>query len=188
VLSETARRTLAAIRGRDARELVRDYYLDQRFRRDVFARGNRQVGPDERAARLLSSTFALARPLPAIRYTITTPAGSVTCDNPAARAIVAELTAGRLARTEDLKVLLTLCAAGDIMPAEPEDASVANLNRALCARVDGPEEIRWLALPCGTAMEVDPGLLRTLRDGQSIDDDRFPGWRHFLACHGAYRE
>jgi hypothetical protein len=23
-----------------------------------------------------------------------------------------------------------------------------------------------------------------LRDGQSIDDDRFPGWRHFLACHG----
>jgi len=57
---------------------------------------------------------------------------------------------------------------------------VADLNRALCGRVDGPEEIRWLALPCGTAVEIDPGLLRALRDGQPVDG----GWRHFLACHG----
>ncbi len=122
----------------------------------------------------------LARPVPAIRYTMTTPAGSFTYDSPAARAIVAELNAGRLARTEDLKTLLTLCAAGDIMPAEPGHASVADLNRALCGRVDGPEEIRWLALPCGTAVEVDPGLLRALRDGRPLDD----GWRHFFAAHG----
>ncbi|MGB9645616.1 MAG: hypothetical protein WCB44_10905, partial [Stellaceae bacterium] len=162
------------------RELVRDYYLDQRFRCDVFARSNRQLGPDERAGRLLSSAFALARPVPAIRYTMTTPAGSLTYGSSAARAIVAELIAGRLARTENLKTLLTLCAAGDIMPAESGQASVAALNRALCGRVDGPEEIRWLALPCGTAVEVDPGLLRALRDGQPVDD----GWRHFLACHG----
>jgi hypothetical protein len=33
-------------------------------------------------------------------------------------------------------------------------------------------------------VEVDPGLLRALRDGQSIDDGRFPGWREFLATHG----
>ena len=180
VLDEAARKTLGAITDPDARELVRDYYLDQRFRRDVFARDNRQFGPDERAGRLLSSTFALARPVPAIRYTMTTPAGSVTYDSPAARAIVAELTAGRRARTRDLKTLLTLCAAGDIMPAEPGHASVADLNQALCGRVDGPEEIRWLALPCGTAVEADPGLLRALRDGQPVDD----GWRRFLACHG----
>ena len=180
VLDEAARQKLGAITDPDARELVRDYYLDQRFRCDVFARSNRQLGPDERAGRLLSSTFALARPVPAIRYTMTTPAGPLTYDSPAARAIVAELTAGRLARTEDLKTLLTLCAAGDIMPAEPGHASVADLNRALCGRVDGPEEIRWLALPCGTAVEVDPALLRALRDGQPVDD----GWRHFFACHG----
>ncbi len=184
VLDQAARQTLGAITDPNARELVRDYYLDQRFRCDVFARGNRQLGLDERAGRLHSSTFALARPVPAIRYTMTTPAGSLTYDSPAARAIVAELDAGRLARTDDLKTLLTLCAAGDIMPAEPGHASVADLNRALCGRVDGPEEIRWLALPCGTAVEVDPGLLRALRDAQSIDDSRFPGWREFLASHG----
>jgi SAM-dependent methyltransferase len=180
VLPEAARQTLEAITERDARELVRDYYLDQRFRCDVFARGNRQLGLGERARRLLSSTFALARPVPAIRYTMTTPAGSLTYDSPAARAIVAELNAGRLARTEDLKTLLTLCAAGDIMPAEPGHAAVADLNRTLCRRVDGAEEIRWLVLPCGTAVEVDPGLLRALRDGRPLDD----GWRGFLASHG----
>ena len=180
VLDKAARQTLAAITDSDARELVRDYYLDQRFRCDVFARGNRQLGRDERAGRLLSSTFALARPMPTIRYTMTTPAGSLTYDSPAAQAIVAELDAGRLARTDDLKTLLTLCAAGDIMPAETGHASVADLNRALCGRVDGPEEIRWLALPCGTAVEVDLGLLRALRDRRPVDD----GWRCFFASHG----
>ncbi|MGA7867356.1 MAG: class I SAM-dependent methyltransferase, partial [Stellaceae bacterium] len=138
VLDEAARQKLGAITDPDARELVRDYYLDQRFRCDVFARSNRQLGPDERAGRLLSSAFALARPVPAIRYTMTTPAGSLTYGSSAARAIVAELIAGRLARTENWKTLLTLCAAGDIMPAESGQASVAALNRALCGRVDGP--------------------------------------------------
>jgi hypothetical protein len=61
---------------------------------------------------------------------------------------------------------------------------VAKLNRAVFNRVGGPEEIRWLALPCGTAVEVDPGLLRALSDGRPVDENRFPGWRHFLACHG----
>ncbi len=77
VLDEAARRKLGAITDPDARELVRDYYLDQRFRCDVFARSNRQLSPDERVGRLLSSAFALARPVPAIRYTMTTPAGLV---------------------------------------------------------------------------------------------------------------
>jgi SAM-dependent methyltransferase len=184
VLDEAARRTLAPIEERDRRELIRDYYLDQRFRCDVFARGSRQLGPGEQAGRLLASTFALARPLPTIRYRMATPVGPLTYDSPAARAIVAALARGRPAGAKDLTTLLTLSAAGDIMPAEAGRALVDDLNRVLCGRVDGPEEIRWLALPCGSAVEVAPGLLRALRDGQSIDDNRFPGWRHFLACHG----
>ena len=184
VLDEAACHTLAAITQSDARELVRDYYLDQRFRCDVFARGNRQLCPDERAGRLLSSTFVLARPVPAIRYRTPTPAGSFAYDSPPAREIVAALAAGQPASTEDLKTFLTLSAAGDIVPAEPGRTSVDDLNRILLGRVDGAEEIDWLALPCGTAVAVDPDLIRALRDGQSIDDSRFPGWRHFLASHG----
>jgi hypothetical protein len=193
VLDEAARKMLAIINGQDARELVRDFYLDQRFRCDVFSRGNRRLGADERAGRLVSSTFALARPVPAIQYTTTTPAGPLVYDTPAARAIIAALARGarslagaasNSATAQDLNTILTLCAAGDMMPAEPGNAPVGDLNRILCGRLDGPEEIRWLALPCGTAVEVDRGLMRLLRDGGEIDDDRFPGWRGVLASHG----
>lgn len=194
VLDEKAQNTLAAIPDEDARELVRDFYLDQRFRCDVFARGNRRLDPEERAARLHSSTFALARPVPAIRYQAAAPGRSAAYDNPAARAIVATLAAGprsfagpapNSSAAEDLlKNMLTLCATGDILPVEPGGAPVGALNRALGGRLDGPEEIRWLALPCGTAVALDRSLIRLLRDGEEIDDDKFPGWRSFLASHG----
>jgi len=49
LLTEQAREKLAAITDAN----VRDYYLDQRFRCDVFGRGNRQLGPEERAERIL---------------------------------------------------------------------------------------------------------------------------------------
>ena len=195
VLSEAARETLDTISERDTRELVRDFFLDQRFRRDVFARHHQHLHRDERARRLFSSTFALARPLPAIRYSTASSAGTaIAYDNPATRAIVRALAAGPgslrgglapdTASEEAQKALLTLCAAGDIMPVEPSSVGVTDLNRILCRRIDGPEEIRWLALPCGTAMEVDRGVMRLLRDTGEVDDMLFPGWPGFLASHG----
>lgn len=194
VLSKAAREKVAAVSNEEIRELVRDFCLDQRFRRDVFARGNRRLGAGERADYLLSTAFALARPASTIRYSTTAPAGSLAYDGPAARAIVDGLRAGpqpirRLgpnqASAKDLlESALTLCAAGDIMPVEAGRAQVAALNRALLGRLDGPEEIRWLASPCGTALELDLGLIRLLRDGEDIDDGRFPGWRDLLASHG----
>jgi SAM-dependent methyltransferase len=189
LLDETARGALSGIEDSDARELVRDYYLDQRFRSDVFGRTNRRLEPGERTMRLLSSAFALARPVPDIRYTMRTPGGLVGGDSPAARKIVGALAAGPrsmmgLLAAEDLSTVLDLCAIGDIIPVEAQNAKVADLNCALCARVDGPDEIRWLALPCGTAVEIDPWLIRQLRDGAEIDDKRFPSWRDFLASHG----
>ena len=195
VLSDAARETLDTISEPDTRELVRDFFLDQRFRRDVFARHNQRLDRDERARRLFSSTFALARPLPAIRYSTASSAGTaIAYDNPATRAILRALAAGPSslrgglapdnASEEAQKALLTLCAAGDIMPVEPSSVGVTDLNRILCRRIDGPEEIRWLALPCGTAMEVDRGVMRLLRDTGEVDDMLFPGWPGFLASHG----
>ena len=152
VLSEKARETLAAIADEDIRELVRDFFLDQRFRRDVFVRGNRQLDPEERRNGLLASNFALARPAAAIGYSITTPAGPYPYDNPAARAIVAALAEGPRGlvglapdpvSAEDLLVnILLLCAVGDAIPVEPGLASVEALNRVIFRRLDGPEEIR----------------------------------------------
>jgi SAM-dependent methyltransferase len=194
VLSEAARKTLDSISEPETRELLRDFFLDQRFRRDVFTRHDQRLDREERARRLFSSTFALARPLPAIRYSTASPAGAaITYDNPATRAIVRALSAGPgplsclapdNASEEALNALLTLCAAGDIVPVEPSCAGVTDLNRILCSRLGGPEEIRWLALPCGTAVEVDHGLMRLLRDTGTVDETRFAGWPDFLASHG----
>lgn len=187
VLDKPAREILAAITDGDARELVRDYYLDQRLRCDVFARGNRRLDAGERAERLVASTFALARPLCEIRYRTVTAAGPLNYDGRGARAIVAALAGGPgslSAGAHELKAMLTLCAAGDIMPAEPGCVPVRDLNRAICASVDEPEQIGWIALPCGTAVAVEPSLLRLLRDDREIDEMRFPGWAGFLASHG----
>ena len=194
VLGESAREILGAIPDADLRELVRDFYLDQRFRCDVFARGSRRLDGEQRCDALLASTFALARPAAAIRYSAATPAGCHPYNNPTARAIVGALADGPrslvgaapvLAPPHHLATnLLLLCAVGDVMPVEPGRAPVETLNRAIFRRLDGPEEIHWLTLPCGTALDVDPGLMRRLRDGEKINEDEFPGWRGFLASHG----
>ena len=93
VLSEAARGMLLRSSPSDARELVRDFFLDQRFRSRRLRPGQPAARSGRTSRRLLSSTFALARPRPAIRYTTRLPAGAFSYDNPAARAIVDE--AGR---------------------------------------------------------------------------------------------
>ncbi|HEY3909715.1 MAG TPA: class I SAM-dependent methyltransferase [Stellaceae bacterium] len=190
VLTEPAREVLAGIADPDVRELIRDFFLDQRLRCDVFERGNRRLGAEERERRLSAGTYALARPAAGIRFSTPTPSGERPCDTATARAIIAALAngpstlAGLAAGPELVDTILALCAAGAAMPVEPGQASVGTLNRALWRRLDSPEEIRWLALPCGTAVEADPGLLRLLHESLEIDDERFPGWRDFLAAHG----
>jgi SAM-dependent methyltransferase len=191
VLSEAARAVLATIADANAREMIRDFCLDQRFRCDVFARGNPSLHPDERTDRLLSSTFALARPVCSIRYTMPTPAGPLSYDQPVTRMIIEALAAGPRTfseannATEVSGALMTLCATGDIIPVEPGSADIGNLNRLLSSRVGRPDEIHWLALPCGTALEVDRELMALVRDGEKIDDMKFPGWRQLLAAHAA---
>jgi SAM-dependent methyltransferase len=194
VLSKNAREMLSAIADDNLRELLRDFYLDQRFRCDVFARDNRRLSGEQRCNALLARTFALARPAAAIRYSAATPTGFRPYTNPVARSIVGALANGPRSLAEispipapaqDLATnILLLCAVGDTMPVEPGHASVETLNRAVFRRLEGPEEIRWLTLPCGTALKVDLSLMRRLRDGEKIDEDEFPGWRGFLASHG----
>ncbi len=195
VLSDIARETLAGIDDPDGRELVRDFFLDQRLRCDVFARGNcRRLGAEERAGRLLSGSYALMRPINEIRYATPTPAGELAYGSPAATALVAALAEGPrgvadLPLAPDLlETILTLCAAGDARPVESGGESVAKLNRAIGQRLGGDEDIGWLALPCGTALEIDRGLLRLLRNGLRIDDERYPGWLDFLASHGLFAQ
>jgi SAM-dependent methyltransferase len=193
VLGRRAQKLVADIADPDRRELVRDFCLHQRFRCDVFARDAATLAPAEQRQRLLTAGLALARPPEAIAYEMPTPAGRVRYDNAAARTIIASLRSGirtladiptGFAATRDLIAnMLALCAAGDVRPAETTRTPVGPLNRALRRRLGRNDEIPAIALPCGTALDIDHELLGLLRGGDG-DGGMGAGWREFLALHG----
>jgi SAM-dependent methyltransferase len=195
VLGRDSRKLLAAISNADVREMARDFLINQFFRCDVFSRAGRQMKEDERRHRLCASTFALARPRRAIKYTMTSPAGRLRFGNPAARGIVSGLSAGPASLAEIiakstlpgqdvLANLLVLCAAGAVWPVEQRRTSVSALNEAIRRRLGGPEELLYLALPCGTALAVDDVLLRLLRGGRQAGVGKHGDWQEFLRSHG----
>jgi SAM-dependent methyltransferase len=193
VLGQAARKTLAAIADLDARALARDFLIDQFFRRDVFVRDSRALDENERRSQLLTACFALTRPASAIEFTTETPAGHLRYDNGIARDIVAALTGGpcslahistvlALAPQDVLANALVLSATGALRPVERCRTPIPNLNEAIYRRLGGPEEIRFLALPCGTALPIDDTLLRLIKG--NMKESEFGEWRDFLAAHG----
>jgi hypothetical protein len=58
---------------------------------------------------------------------------------------------------------------------------VAKINTALSRRLGGPEEIPYLALPCGTTIGINDKIRLLLR-GQRDGDEEFGAWRDFLAA------
>ncbi len=163
VLGRAAREALRAIEDPDVRELARDFFIDQFFRRDVFVRGGERLDEAERRRRLFESAWFLARPANATEYRVTTPAGEVKFDNPAARHIVSALaagprrladialTAGSIPSQDLLANALVLTAAGAVWPVEGGNVSVANINEAI-ARLATTEQIPYIVQPFGTAV------------------------------------
>jgi SAM-dependent methyltransferase len=175
VLGAKARERIASIVDENARELVRDYYLDQRFRRDVFTRDGQKLSQEKQRSRLLNSTFTLRLRSSKVEYVRRTAAGRLSFDNEAARAIVAALQNGprrlvdivdttKLDSQDILANALTLSAAGIAAPVENSQASVSKLNQAIFNRLDGAEPIHLLGSPCGTALSLDAEMLKRLRD------------------------
>jgi SAM-dependent methyltransferase len=195
VLGKAARKTIAAIADPDARELARDFLINQSFRRDVFARDGSALDEDGRRSRLLATAFALTRPASVVRYERKTPAGHLRYDNTAARKIVGALAQGSrpltdicaefsLAPADALPSALVLAAAGAICPVERQHVSVGKLNEAIGRRFGGPDEIRFLALPCGTALPIDDDLLPLVYGrGRGVGDTG--EWSDFLSVYGA---
>jgi SAM-dependent methyltransferase len=195
VLGEAARRTLATIPDLDAREFVRDFFIDQFFRRDIFVRASRALDENERRSQLLAGCFALTRPVNSIEYTMQTPAGHLRYDNAVARGIVIALAGGpraladisaefALAPQDALANALVLSAAGALRPVERSRIPTRNLNEAIYRRLGGPEEIRFLALPCGTALPIDDVLLSLIKGSKPMDKEKGCEWRDYLTAHG----
>jgi hypothetical protein len=195
VLGHAARSTLAAIADLDARELARDFFIDQFFRRDVFIREPRALEEHERRSQLLATSFALTRPANAVRYMMETPAGHLRYDNSIARKVVAALAGGprpladistefSLPPRDVLANALVLSADGALRPVAQSRTPVSKLNEAIYRRLTGPEEIRFLALPCGTALPIDDVLLSLIKGSETMKKEERNEWQEFLATHG----
>lgn len=189
VLTPAARDALAAIADADLRELARDYFLNQRFRRDVFAREPRRIGEADRAWRLSAYVFDLQRPADQVEAAMGTDAITPSVDNDAARAIVAALRTGPKRLTDIgsehsfggdlLATALALCAANEIRPVNATWADVETLNKALAGHIGAANPVRFVALPCGTAVAVAPALVRESPDGEVVPPERLR-WLEFV--------
>jgi hypothetical protein len=192
VLRKAAREALAEIDDPDQRELVRDHFKNQRFRRDVYGRGVPQLDDAERRERLLATTFALSRPSELITFKMGTEAGEVGFDNPVAHRIVEHLADGprRLKdcvtadqTAEDvLANALSLACARAILPADPP-ASVDRVNAAFLSEGDAQNETALRALPWGTAVRFDSAALTALLEGKDVPEKIRP-WAEFLKARG----
>jgi hypothetical protein len=181
VLREAARNALAMIADDNLRELARDYFLNQRFRRDVYTRGAGRIDDAERNRRMLETTFDLQRPAEQVGYVMETDAGRIIFDSEWSREIVASLGTGpkrvidmtddAQRRSELVGNTLALCATQGILPVSGALADVEMLNAAL------------VALPSGTAVSVDPSLTRE-SDNEAETAAR-ARWLEFIGRYGS---
>ncbi len=189
VLRAKERAALAEIADPDQRALARDYFMFQRFRRDVYGREPQPIDDDERRERLFGFTYALLRPASLVEYKMATEAGDVAFDNPVARGLVAKLAEGpqRLsdclepgASAQDLLAnALALCCAGPVRPVAARAVAVDRINTVLLQRLDANTETTFRVLPRGTALRFDGQILVALRDGKPLPDVVAP-WVDFL--------
>jgi SAM-dependent methyltransferase len=154
-LEPAARELVGAAADPDLRELLRDYLLMKRFRRDVFGRDVARL--DETAARdrILAQRFMLAEPQDT----------SIPFNHPAAQAILALLEAGPAvpiglteqghARDALVGQIIALASAGRIWPiaATADGNGIERINAVLKRRMGTPEEIAFALLPSGMAIE-----------------------------------
>jgi hypothetical protein len=196
VLGRRDREAIAGIDDPDGREIVRDFLMHKQFRRDVFSRDGDELGDDERRDRIVAACYAVARPPAEIEYEAETEAGKLSFDNATARTIVAALAAGPRSGAglipegidpEDVVAsLMALTSAGMVRPVSSNAVPVTALNDAIFRRVNGPEAIHAVALSCGTAIRLDPAILRALRGddvGGTVAAEWLKNWERFLAIH-----
>ena len=91
---------------------------------------------------------------------------------------------GWFAAQDVLANALVLSAACGLRPVERSRTPVRNLNEAIYRRLGGPEEIRFLALPCGTALPINDVMLSLIKGSETLKKGECDEWRDFLAAHG----
>lgn len=166
-LTADAQKILSGIGDVMFRETVRDYFLNQQFRKDIFVKGAVRLVAQEQAELLMATRFALTVPRSAVPLTARFAVGDVTLQSetygpildilaagPATLgALMADGSIGPLGFARVLQALTVLVAMGQVAPALPMEgdsaraASTAAFNRAVMERARFSGDLSSLASP-----------------------------------------
>lgn len=175
-LSAPARQRLGAIQHPVLRESLRDYYVNQQFRRDVFVKGLRVMGQQEQAAALRGFRVALLiRPedVPlkvkgalgeaGLQEAVYTPVLEALAPDKGPRSLgeLEQALAGKVSLAALREAVVALVGSGHAAIAQDEDAirravpHCDRLNLHICAEARYKDEVGFLASPVvGGALPV----------------------------------
>jgi SAM-dependent methyltransferase len=167
-LTQEQRQFLSGIPDSSFREAVRDFVVNQQFRKDYWVKGPRKLAPADQGSRIRALRFALATPAEDVRLKVTGALGEATLNQevygPLLEAMadhrpvsIGELEA-RVARKnvgmpQLLQAILVLSSAGNITAIQDESTArkakdrTRRLNAALWAKARFSTDINYLASP-----------------------------------------
>jgi hypothetical protein len=177
-LSEAGQNLLSGIRHPILRQSVRDYMVNQQFRRDIFAKGSRRLTPLEYAERFSNQSFVLLTSPGDIPMKVAGSLGEATLHEQIYRPLIESFaserftpkTLGRAAACDPklastllvnlIEAAVVLTGAGHLHPAKDPSGQArtrcADLNRHLCERARGDGAFMYLASPVtGGGIPVD---------------------------------
>jgi SAM-dependent methyltransferase len=208
-LTEAGLKLLAGISHPILRQSVRDYFVNQQFRRDIFAKGARRLSPLEQLEAFRAQAFVLTAHADDIPMKVVGSLGEAGLQEHVYRPIIASLadnayapkTLGQLASDPKLSSIqfpnlvqaaLVLTGGGYLHPAqEPPRQARARcgaLNRYLCQRARSTGNVAFLASPvCAVGIAVTRFqqlfLLATHQGRKSPEDQAQFVW-DLLAAQG----
>jgi SAM-dependent methyltransferase len=159
-IPQKARSALNATTDPLFRELLKDYAINQQFRRDIFIKGARRMSKVQQQASLLDTTVAPLKVRSEMSLTFKTPLGEANGQAEIYEPVMDQIADGaktlrQLAQATkiDFAKLTQACAAltssGQMHPAQPttDPEPAKRLNRAVAQRVLSDEPYRYLAAP-----------------------------------------
>jgi len=166
ILSSAQQSLVAGIADPVMRELVRDFCVNQQFRKDYWVKGARRLDADAQAQALRASRVALVRPLAEVAFATTTARGTIELAQPVFGPLLdllADHRARTLAQIEEslpgmplsqlVESLMLLTAKGDVAPVQPDAVAVLakpqadRLNMHLLNKAVGSSDVAHLACP-----------------------------------------
>jgi SAM-dependent methyltransferase len=192
LMGKEALAVLAEEQSRERRQLVQDFLINQRFRRDIFVKGHRSLSPAKIQREVSALAVGLLKPASEVSYEGRSLGGTFKFDTKAAHAVIERLADGpqtigdlsgnpngeALPSAELLRAIHDLIAARQIAPfataptgrptvgSPTRYALAAAYNRAIVVAAWEEEDRATLASPiAGTGIRLDPverSLLNTL--------------------------